>query len=137
MATFLSPGNLVFPITDMDNNDFACCSISGMQNALGTKLQYFYFFFYTYNKVKAVTWKCSVKKLFSEVSQNSQEETLAQVFSYEFCKISKNAFCYRTPLVTASVKLYYHSSTLTSHILLKIFSRSICSHLLKTSFTLL
>ena len=31
------------------------------------------------------------------------EETLAQVFSCEFCDIFKNTFCYRTPLVAASV----------------------------------
>ena len=59
------------------------------------------------------------KKL--EISQNSQEstcarvsfvtkfiktilfkETLAQVFSYEFCEIFKNTFFHRTPLVAAS-----------------------------------
>ena len=49
-----------------------------------------------------------VKKLFLEISQNSQEHTcarvyvtkkqaLAQVFSCEFCEISKNTFSYRTP----------------------------------------
>ena len=27
-----------------------------------------------------------------------KKETLAQVFSYEFCEISKNTFSYRTPL---------------------------------------
>ena len=65
------------------------------------------------------------KKGFLEISQNSQEntcakdsfliklqgqtctfikkETLAQVFSCEFCEISKNTFLYRTPLVAASV----------------------------------
>ena len=70
-----------------------------------------------------VRW-CSVKKVFFEISQNSQEnscakvsfliklhalacnfikkETLAQVFSCEFSEISKNTFCYRTPLVAAS-----------------------------------
>ena len=31
-----------------------------------------------------------------------QKETLAQVFSCEFCGISKNTFLYRTPLVAAS-----------------------------------
>ena len=31
-----------------------------------------------------------------------KKETLAQVFSCEFCEISKNTFFYRTPLVTAS-----------------------------------
>ena len=30
------------------------------------------------------------------------EETLAQVFFCEFCKISKNTFSYRTPLVATS-----------------------------------
>ena len=31
-----------------------------------------------------------------------QKEALAQVFSYEFCEISKNTFLYRTPLVATS-----------------------------------
>ena len=43
------------------------------------------------------------KKVFLEILQNSQErETLAQVFSCEFCKISKNTFSYRTTPVAAS-----------------------------------
>ena len=33
-----------------------------------------------------------------------KEETLAQVFSYEFCKIYKNAFYYRIPLVAVSAQ---------------------------------
>ena len=62
--------------------------------------------------------RCSVKTVFLEISQNSQEntcarvsfliklqaacnfikkETLAQVFSCEFYEISKNTFSYRTP----------------------------------------
>ena len=37
-------------------------------------------------------------------SQNRvKKETLAQVFSCEFCEISKNTFFYRTPPVVASV----------------------------------
>ena len=46
------------------------------------------------------------KKVFLKISQNLQEntcarifinkETLAQVFSYEFCEIFKNTFFYRT-----------------------------------------
>ena len=66
---------------------------------------------------EAVVQRCSVKKVFLEISQISQEkpeacnfikkETLAQVFSCEFCEIinykSKNNFSYRTPLVVASV----------------------------------
>ena len=39
-----------------------------------------------------------------------KKETLAQVFSCEFCKISKNTFSYRTPLVGASV--FYNISSL-------------------------
>ena len=72
---------------------------------------------------EAVVQGCSVKKVFLETSQNSQEnicartrvlrtpvpqacnfikkETLAQVFSYGFCEISKNIFFHRTPLVGA------------------------------------
>ena len=33
-----------------------------------------------------------------------KKETLAQVFSSEFCEIPKNNFSYRTPLVANSVK---------------------------------
>ena len=32
-----------------------------------------------------------------------EKSTLAQVFSCEFCEISKNTFSYRTPLVAASI----------------------------------
>ena len=53
---------------------------------------------------------CSVEKVFLEISQNSQsiflnkvaglhkikKETLAEVFSCEFCEISKNTFFTRT-----------------------------------------
>ena len=35
-----------------------------------------------------------------------KKETLAQVFSCEFCKIFKNTFSYRTPPVTASVNKF-------------------------------
>ena len=67
---------------------------------------------------------CSVKKVFLEISQNSQQnicarvsifsifsevcnfikiEDLGQVFSCEFCEIFKNSFSYRTLSVAASV----------------------------------
>ena len=73
---------------------------------------------------EAVVRKCSVKKMFSEISQNSQENicarvsfliklqalgnfikkmTLAQVFSCEFCKISKSTFFTEHLQATASV----------------------------------
>ena len=84
---------------------------------------------------EAVLQGCSVKKVFLEMSQNSQEnncagvsflvklqarpatllkdtvdtlkdtqkDTLTQLFSCEFCKISKNTFLHRTSLMAASV----------------------------------
>ena len=51
-----------------------------------------------------------MKKVFSEFSQNSQKNgkgTQAQVFSSEFCEISKKIFFYRTPLVAASVTINF------------------------------
>ena len=49
------------------------------------------------------------QSLFSHLYENEnrisnfiKKEALAQVFSCEFCEISKNAFSYRTPLVAAS-----------------------------------
>ena len=59
------------------------------------------------NPKEVVVQTCSVKKVFLDISQNLQEstcprdsflkkfikkETLAQLFSYEFCEISKNIF---------------------------------------------
>ena len=49
---------------------------------------------------EAVAQTCSVKNL--QACNFINKETLAQVFSYEFCEISKNTFFYRTPLVAAS-----------------------------------
>ena len=52
---------------------------------------------------EAITQRCSVKKIFLEISQNSQENTCARVSfliklqAYEFCEISKNIFHYKTP----------------------------------------
>ena len=60
---------------------------------------------------ETVVRRCSVNKVFLEISQNSQEntcardsflESLEQVFSCEFCEISKNTSFYRTPPVAAS-----------------------------------
>ena len=75
---------------------------------------------------EAVVPRYSVEKVFLEISQNLQENTcatisfliklpasdrekkgtLAQVFSSEFCEISKNTFFYRTPPVAAFVSDY-------------------------------
>ena len=78
---------------------------------------------------KWVVRRCSVKKMFWKISQNSQENTcarvslfliklqasfsinyiekeaLVQVFSSDFCKTFKNIFFYRTPPVAASKKI--------------------------------
>ena len=73
---------------------------------------------------EAVAQRCSVKKVFLEISQNSHEntcarfsfliklhaeachfineKTLAQVFSCEFCKVSKNTFFTEHLWATAS-----------------------------------
>ena len=75
---------------------------------------------------EVVVWRCSVKKVFLEISQNSQENICARisfliklqssglqlykkrgsdtVFSCKFCEISKNTFSHRTPPVAASVR---------------------------------
>ena len=50
---------------------------------------------------------CSLKMMFLQISQNSQEntykkETIAQVFSCEFCEISKNIFFTEHLWATAS-----------------------------------
>ena len=70
-------------------------------------------------RTEAVARRCSIKKVFLEILQNSQEsdwarlppaynfilkEALPQLLSCEFCKISKNTFYCRTPPVAASVK---------------------------------
>ena len=46
--------------------------------------------------------KFTGKHLCQSLFFNIKEETLAQVFSCEFCEISKNPFPYRTPLVAVS-----------------------------------
>ena len=73
-----------------------------------------------------------------EASNLIKKETLAQVFSCEFCEIFKTTFFYRTPLVAASVisftvviingleYLYHHktlpdTTTLTTSIIIVTF----------------
>ena len=82
------------------------------------------YFYHSVQHSEAVVQMYPVKKVFLEISQNLLENTCtrvsfliklqvcglqlylkkseAQVFSCEFCGISKNAFSYRTPLVAAS-----------------------------------
>ena len=64
---------------------------------------------------KPVAQRCSVKKVFLEISQNSQERTCARVsflinnihrgFSVNFVKFLRTPFYIKTPQVTASVLL--------------------------------
>ena len=74
--------------------------------------------------IEAIVQRCSVKKVFLKISENSQKNTcaslffnkvadlrpatllkltLTQVFSCEFCEILRTTFFHRTPLVAASV----------------------------------
>ena len=55
--------------------------------------------------LEAVAWGCSIKKVFLEIASAHnfiRKETLAQVFSSEFCEIFKNTFSYRTPTMVFS-----------------------------------
>ena len=74
-------------------------------------------------KIEAVAQRCSVKKVFLEILQNSEENTCArvffltklqawgQVFFCEFCETSRNTFSYRTPPVVASGKINFGGDT--------------------------
>ena len=51
--------------------------------------------------------RCYEKTTLRKVKSNKRKkETLAQVFSCEFCEISKNTYFYRTLLVAASVHIH-------------------------------
>ena len=57
-------------------------------------------------RLEAVVQRCSAKNVFCKKRPQAcnfiKKETLAQVFSCEFCEISKNTFLQKTPLVAAS-----------------------------------
>ena len=89
---------------------------------------------------EAVVRRCSVKKVFLQISQNSQENTCArvsfliklQVFSCEFCEISKNTFFYRTPLPAA---FGLRHATLLKETPTKVFSCEFCEVFKNNLFT--
>ena len=56
------------------------------------------------SKSEVVARRCSVKKVFLEISQNSQESTCARV-SF-LTKLQAYTFCYRTPTMAASVRFH-------------------------------
>ena len=84
-------------------------------------------------KIEAIARRCSLKKVFFEISQNSQEntcprvsfliklqasackfinkDTLTQVFFCEICEISQNNFSYRTAPVIAFGKMQFQRVT--------------------------
>ena len=90
--------------------------------------------------------RCSVKKVFLEISQNSQENGCVRVyfliklqawglqfylkrdsdtgFSCEFCEISKNTCFLRTPLVAASSFFLYYLVTSGERKLLQLLTRT-------------
>ena len=85
-------------------------------------------------KVRSSHRWCSMKKLFLNIPQNSQEsncarvkkETLAQVFSCEFCEIFKNTFFIEHLRTTASKKLNFELKPLKQHnIILRIYTLSL------------
>ena len=110
--------------------------------------------FNSFNDTKSRSSRLEVfcKKVLLAILQNSQEdtcarisffiklqddacnfikkETLAQVFSFEFCKISKNTFSYRTPPVAASGKAVNKSKYLVSFTLIYPFECWIWDHLI-------
>ena len=130
----ISVGNLPKDITQQDICElFHLNSTSYLQdiynihfpkNNKNGKFKVFVFIRALTHITEAVVRRCSVEKVFIEISQNSQENTyarvsflikfqakicnfikkeaLAQVFSCEFCEISKITFFHRTPLMTVS-----------------------------------
>ena len=93
----------------------------------------------SHTNTDAVARRCSVKKVFLEISQNSQGSIctrvsvliklqasgLQQVFSCEFCEISKNTFSNRTPLVAASANTILFKDFSTNTLYLKHISDSL------------
>ena len=76
---------------------------------------------------EAVVQRCSVKRCpytIRKIHRKTLElETLAQMFSCEFCKIYKNTFCYRTHLVAASEHARFHLRPTVSY-----FSRRLAAN---------
>ena len=73
--------------------------------------------------IEAVAQKCSVKKVFLEIRKIHRKtpvpESLSllkkrQVFSCEFCEISRNTFSYKIPPVAASGMKSFSCSEISS-----------------------
>ena len=59
--------------------------------------------------IEAVVWRCSVKKVFLEISQNSQENTCVRV-SF-LIKLQALGLLHKTPLVAASANIIFFLSS--------------------------
>ena len=69
----------------------------------------------------------SVNKSETVVQSGIKKETLAQVFSCEYCEISKNTFFHRTPLIAASM-IYVNLLGRSIIIQNLVISNSKCGH---------
>ena len=79
---------------------------------------------FTTFKEKHLCWSLFLIKLQAWRPTLYQKEILTQVFSYKYCKIVKNSFLYRTPLMAASgflTKLAENNFE-ENHSLIKFFS---------------
>ena len=56
------------------------------------------------------TWKHLCNRVSFLIKLQKKKETLAQVFSCEFCRICKNTFLYRTPPEDCFWMTWYHSN---------------------------
>ena len=89
---------------------YAVCSMYSKTFSRNLK----FFFFYTAEE--AVVQRCSVKKVFFEISQNSQENTCARVSFLIELQVFINTFFHRTPLVAASAVFFLLSLIIFSKI---------------------
>ena len=55
-----------------------------------------------------------------------EKETLAKMFSSEFCNLFKSTFLYRTPLVAASDNTIFTTEPMKQHVKKHFLIRSLC-----------
>ena len=85
------------------SNEKSIWEVSHKQASSNNELSLNFLTYGDHSYAEAVVWRCFIKKVFRlRPATLLKKQYLAQVFSCEFCEISKNAFYYRTPLVAAS-----------------------------------
>ena len=81
-----------------------------------------YPFYFIFSPYRSSHWRCSVKKVFLEISQKAcnflKKEALAQVFFCEFWEIPKNMFPTEPPAEHLQTTASAHSSSLSLLLLL-------------------